>query len=110
MLVLVLIVKASYRDVVQFLDDLFDFPISLGTVAGIVDQASLDAANINAQYDLSAVHQSCADEVFHRREPILTTVDIPSRFCLLLAKEQQRDSDSWGVHLFDLVDRQRWHR
>ena len=34
---LVLIAKASYRDVMQFLHDLFDYPISLGTVAGIVD-------------------------------------------------------------------------
>jgi len=102
---LVLIAKASYRDVMQFLHDLFDYPISLGTVAGIVDDAGDRAAPVNAGYDLSGIRESTADEVFHRHQPILAAVDIPSRFCALLAKEEHRDADSWGVHLLDLVDR-----
>ena len=92
-------VKASYRDVMQFLHDLFDYPISLGTVAGIVDGAGDRAATVNAAYDLSGIQECTADEVFHRHQPILTAVDIPSRFCALLAKEEHRDADSWGVHL-----------
>jgi hypothetical protein len=102
---LVLIAKASYRDVIQFLHDLFDYPISLGTVAGIVDDAGDRAAPINAAHDLRTIRDSAADEVFHRHQPILTAVDIPSRFCVLLAKEEHRDADSWGVHLLDLIDR-----
>ncbi|NNF96174.1 MAG: hypothetical protein HKM94_04515, partial [Halobacteria archaeon] len=31
--------------------------------------------------------------------------DIPSRFCALLEKEEYRDSDSWGVHLLNMIDR-----
>ena len=99
---LVLIAKASYRDVMQFLHDLFDYPISLGTVAGIVDDAADRAAPVNAAYELSGIRESAADEIFHRHQPILTTIDIPSRFCALLAKETHRDADSWGVHLLDL--------
>jgi len=99
---LVLIAKASYRDVMQFLHDLFDYPISLGTVAGIVDDAADRAAPVNAAYELSGIRESAADEIFHRHQPILTTIDIPSRFCALLAIEVHRDADSWGVHLLDL--------
>ena len=99
---LVLIAKASYRDVMQFLHDLFDYPISLGTVAGIVDDAGNRAVPVNAAYELSGIRESAADEIFHRHQPILTTIDIPSRFCALLAKEAHRDADSWGVHLLDL--------
>ena len=102
---LVLIAKASYRDVMQFLHDLFDYPISLGTVAGIVDDAGDRAVPVNAAYDLSAIRESVADEVFHRHQPILTTVDINSRFCALLEREQHRDADSWGVHLLEMNDR-----
>jgi hypothetical protein len=104
-LALVLIAKASYRDAMQFLHDIFDYPISIGTVASIVDGACDRAAPVNAAYDLSAIRESAADEVFHRHQPILTTVDINSRFCALLEKEEHRDADSWGVHLLDMIDR-----
>ncbi|MCP4206377.1 MAG: hypothetical protein GY767_04935, partial [Shimia sp.] len=69
---LVLIAKASYRDAMQFLHDLFDYSISLGAVAGIVDDASDRAASVNAAYELSAIRESAADEMFHRQQPILT--------------------------------------
>ena len=55
---LVLIAKASYRDVMQFLHDLFDYPIAIGTVANIVDSAGDRAALVNAAYDLSAIRES----------------------------------------------------
>ena len=74
----VLIAKTSYRDVMQVLHDLFDYPISLGTVAGIVDDAGDRVAPLNVAYDLSAIRESVADEIFHRHQSILTTVDINS--------------------------------
>jgi hypothetical protein len=102
---LVLICKASYRDAIQFFRDIFDHPISLGTVASIVDGAGDCAASMNAAYDLSSIRESAADEVFHRNQPLLATVDINSRFCAMLEKEEHRDGDSWGVHLLDMIDR-----
>jgi hypothetical protein len=102
---LVLICKASYRDAMQFLHDVFDYPISIGTVAGIVDSAGDRAARINAAYDLGSIRESSADEVFHRNQPILAAVDIDSRFCAMLEKEEHRDADTWSVHLLDMNDR-----
>ncbi len=104
-LCLILICKASYRDVIQFFHDIFDYPISIGTVASIVESAGDCAASINAAYDLSSIRESAADEVFHRNQPILATVDIKSRFCAMLEKEDHRDADTWGVHLLDMIDR-----
>ena len=73
-------------------------------MVGIVEDASDRAAPVNAAHDLSGIRESTADEVLHRHQPILTAVDIPSRFCALLAKEEHRDADSWSVNLLDLVD------
>ena len=102
-LALVLICKSSYRDVIQFIHDIFDYPISLGQIAGLVEAASSRATSINEAYDLSQIKNSAADECFHRNKPILTVVDIPSRFCAMLTKEDSRDTDAWGVSLLDIM-------
>jgi hypothetical protein len=104
-LCLILICKASYRDVIQFFYDIFDYPISIGTVAIIVESAGDCAVSINSSYDLSSIRESAADEVFHRNQPILATMDINSRFCAMLEKEDHRDADTWGVHLLVMIDR-----
>ena len=104
-LALILICKSSYRDVMQFIHDIFDLPVSLGNVAKIVDIASHRAESINRSYDLAPVRQSASDEVFHRNKPILAAVDVNSRFCAMLGKEDHREADSWGVHLLDMTDR-----
>jgi hypothetical protein len=51
----------------------------------------------------SIIH-SASDEVFHRNLPILAVVDIPSRYCALLRKEDSRDADVWGVSLLDIIE------
>jgi len=37
------------------------------------------------------------------REP-WAGVDAASTYCYLLAAEQRRDADTWGVHLFDAAE------
>ena len=60
---------------------------------------------LNGTYDLSPIQSSAADEVFHRNQPIFGIVDIESRYCALLAKSNDRDHESWAIHLFDLTAR-----
>jgi hypothetical protein len=43
--------------------------------------------------------------VFHRNQPILSIVDIESRFCALLARADDRDHETWAIHLLDLQAR-----
>ena len=81
----------------SFLKSIFDYPVALGSVFNI-----LDAAALNTAYELSPIRSSAADEVFHRNRPILSVVDIESHFCALLARADDRDHETWGIHLLDL--------
>jgi hypothetical protein len=62
-------------------------------------------AGISVSYNLRVIHDSAADEAFHRHHPILAVVDIDSRFFAQLEQEDQRDAESWGVHLLDMIVR-----
>jgi len=99
-----LINKSSYRDILQFLRDIFDYSISIGSIFNILDRIEKTGTQINNSYDLSPIKDSSADEIFHRNQPVLAVVDIASRFCAKLTKEDNRDSDSWGVALLDMIE------
>ena len=99
---LVLTCKSSYRDIISHLDTIFDCSISLGSIKSILDDVCAKAKIINQSYSLKSVRTSAADEVFHRNKPILAAVDIESRFCVLAAKENKRDYETWAIHLMDL--------
>ena len=43
------------------------------------------------------------DETFQGATPVLAGVDAASTYCYLLAAEERRDADTWGVHLLDAV-------
>ena len=99
---LFLICKSSYRDIIFFLETIFDYSLSLGSVFNIIDDAADKAILLNNVYDLSKINVSTADELFHWNKPILAVVDISSRFCALLAKADLRDYETWGIHLLDM--------
>ena len=99
-----LICKASYRDIMFYILTMYNYNLSLGTVFNILDAAADKAIPINQSYDLSLIKDSAADELFHWSNPILATVDIPSRFCSSLEKAYCRDHVAWGVHLLELMD------
>jgi hypothetical protein len=99
-----LICHSSSRGAVELLRDLFDYPISLGTVHNIMHSPVLDARRINQQHDLSAIHIGLLDEIFQVDDPVLVGVDAQSTFCFLLSQEERRDADTWGIRLLELVD------
>ena len=96
---------SSYRGIIFFINSIFNYSIALGSVSNILASAAEMAALINDSYDLSAIQSSAADELFHRNQPILSVVDIDSRYCALLAKSADRDHESWGLNLLYLQDR-----
>jgi len=62
-LILILVCHCSYRGVVELLRDLFDLPISVGTIHN--RQSAADkAAAINLTQDLSAIRVGLQDEIF----------------------------------------------
>lgn len=97
--------KVSTRDIVCHLKNTMDYHLSVGSVTNILDAASDKAPSINDSYNLSAIKDSAADELYHHNKPLLASVDIPSRFCALLTHADDRDHETWGIHLLDLKDR-----
>jgi hypothetical protein len=103
-LALVLLCHSPLRGVGELLRDLFDFPLSLGTIHNIVKQAIAKATSLNSRQDLSRVLIAAPDEIFQGRSPILIVVDVASTYCCLLAAEEHRDGDTWGIRLLELHD------
>lgn len=101
---LVLICHSPYRGVVELLRDLFDWPLSLGSVHNIVHSAVGSARAISRRRDLSGVRIGAHDEIFQAGLPVLVGVDTASTYCYLLSPEDHRDAETWGVRLLELVD------
>jgi hypothetical protein len=98
---LALICRSLYRGVVEFLRDLLGLPVSIGTVHDVLQAVTRQADIINRQQDLSGIRVGLHDEIFQGATPVLAGVDAASTYCYLLAAEQRRDADTWGVHLLD---------
>jgi hypothetical protein len=101
---LTLICRGSYRGVVEFLRDLLGVPVSLGCVHDVLQSATRQASVINRDQDLSGIRVGLHDEIFQGATPVLAGVDAASTYCYLLAAEQHRDADTWGVHLLDAAE------
>jgi len=97
----VLIVHGSYRQVIELLRDLFGVSLSVGTIHTWVVEAAHRAAQINRAQDLSGVRVGLHDEIFQGNQPVLAGIDAASTYCNLLQGVEQRDADTWGVHLLD---------
>jgi hypothetical protein len=102
---LTLICHSSLRGVTELLADLFDFPLSLGSVHNILEQAVTGARQRTAQQNLAGVRVGAHDEIFQSGRPVLVGADVASTYCYLLSLEEHRDADTWGVRLLELIDR-----
>jgi hypothetical protein len=103
-LALVLIGHSPYRAVVELLRDLFDWKIAVGTVHNIVHTAVATARAVNRRCPLAGVRIGAHDEIFQAGDPVLVGVDTASTYCYLLSLEDQRDAETWGVRLLELID------
>jgi hypothetical protein len=104
-LALVLIGHCSLRGVTELLGDVFDYPLSLGSVHALVQRVLPRARAATARVPLAAIGHAALDEIFQARDPVLVGVDVPSTYCYLLSPEEHADADTWAVRLLELVDR-----
>jgi hypothetical protein len=102
---LVLICHSSFRAAVEFLRDLFDYPLSVGTVANIVHAAVGPAQAHNQGQELSAVRVGVHDEIYQAGQPVLVGACAHSTYCYLLSQEEECDTDTWAVRLWELQER-----
>ena len=99
---LVLVCHSSYSGVVEFFRDIFNYPISKGTVFNIVQRTLDKAMTINQAQDLSLIEVGAHDEIFQCGKPVLVGCDVKSTYTYLLSLEEHRDSTTWGVKLLEL--------
>jgi len=92
----VLICHCSYRGVVELVRDLFDIPISVGTIHNRLQSAATSALEINQAQDLSRIKVGLHDEIFQGSQPVLAGVDAASTYCYLLQGAEHRDEETWG--------------
>ena len=78
---LVSICHSSYRGVVELFRDLFDMPISVGTVHNRLHAMAEKAAEIIQSQDLADIKVGLQDEIFQPNKPILVCVDAASTYC-----------------------------
>ena len=80
----VLLCHGSYRGVIEFLRDVLDIRLCIGTVHNIVQAAVTRAQQINAAQDLSRARATTHDELFQASRPVLAGLDLDSLYCYLL--------------------------
>ncbi len=102
---LVLICHSSFRGVVEFMRDLLDLDISIGTVHNVLMDAVEKAKAVNAAERLENVRVGAHDEIFQARMPVLVGADADSTYCYLLSQENSRDGDTWALRLMELGDK-----
>lgn len=102
---LVLICHSSFRGVVEFLKDVLDWPLSVGSVANIVHAAVAPARAHNESQNLSPIRVGAHDEIYQTQQPVLVGLCAHSTYCYLLSQEEHRDADTWGVRLLELQAR-----
>lgn len=91
---LVLICHSSYRGVVELFRDLFDTPISIGSVHNRLQATAATATEINQGQDLSGIEVGLLDEIFQADKTVLVGVDAASTYCYLLKAVEHRDEDT----------------
>ena len=78
MLGLALLCHSSYRGIVELFRDLFDTPISIGTVHNRLQATAAQAAEINQSQDFAGIAVGLQDEIFQSNKPVLVGVDAAS--------------------------------
>ena len=101
---LVLICYSSSCGVVELFRDLFDTPISIGTVHNRLQATAEKATEINQSQDLSGIKVGLLDEIFQADKPVLIGVDAASTYCYLLQGVEHRDEETWGWHLLESME------
>ena len=82
--------------------DVLGWPISIGTVHNVLHAAAQQARVSTPAHGTSWLFQLAYTMNYSTAaKPVLAGVCAASTYCYLLAAEDHRDADTWGVHLLD---------
>jgi hypothetical protein len=94
---------ASYRDITDSFNILFDFKRSVGWVHDTLYKHNQTVQSFHQNEDLSKIKVSANDEMFNKNKPILTGVCTNSLYCPILQKSDDRKAETWKENIDKLA-------
>lgn len=87
--------RAPIEGIVEFFDRVLCHPISKGSIHNIREKARRKAEEFDNSIALSSIEAIASDEIFQQGEPVLTVVDLRTRYIPLLEQAKDRTGDTW---------------
>lgn len=98
------ICKGSTEDTQEFMEQIFNLHLSVGTISNIINSFADKAAEFNQSISLSKITVGAHDEIFQASEPVLVGVDVRSTFIYLMEDSDTREADDWELALLEKKD------
>ena len=96
--------RAPIEGIVSFFDLVLGFHISKGTIHNIRERARQRAELFDSQVNLENIKILATDEIFQQDEPILTAIDLETRYIVLMDPEVNRTGETWNRALSNKAD------
>jgi hypothetical protein len=96
--------RASIEGIQEFIENIYGISVSVGKISGVIKEASKRAEEFDKKIDLSGIKQGANDEVFQVEEPVLTGIDLESRYVYLMEPEKDRTADTWEIDMMILAE------
>ena len=91
--------RAPVEGIVTFFDLVIGHHVSKGGVYNITAEATQRAKEFDRSVSLSGINTIAVDEIFQGDAPVLTTVDLDTRFVVMMDPTDDRSGDTWKEHL-----------
>lgn len=91
--------RAPIEGIVKFFDLVIGHHVSKGSVYNITAEATKKAVEYDGSVDLGRINSLAVDEIFQGNSPMLTAVDLDSRFIVMIEPANDRSGDTWKEHL-----------
>ena len=98
------ICKGSTEDTQEFMEQIFNQHLSVGTISNIINSFADRAAAFNSSVCLDKIKVGAHDEIFQAGDPVLVGVDIQSTFIYLMDASDTREADDWELALSEKKD------
>lgn len=91
--------RSSIEGVQRHFEDVYNMSISVGSISGIMKEASEAAMLFDENVDLSRIKQGASDEIFQGNTPIMVSMDLDSTYAFMLKEATNRSSETWQLYM-----------
>lgn len=91
--------RSSLEGIVSFFDNVLGYHMSKGRAYNILKKAQQNAAQFDASVSLTSIQEIASDEIFQQQQPILTVVDLRTRYIVMMEPTKDRTGETWHEEL-----------